>query len=93
MLPTPINLAHLKGGSPGEGDSVMSVAKDLEPEGLTEAEENAERSETPEPPEPPPDSPSTAELRARLRERLRTRRSEDRSKAVHRNLRSSSPEY
>ena len=69
----------------------MSASEDLEPEGLTEAEENAERSETPE---PPPDSPSTADkLWARLRERLRTRRSEDRAKAVHRNLRSSSPEY
>ena len=70
---------------------VMSASEDLDPEGLTVAEENVERSETPE---PPPDSPSTADrLRGRLRERLRTRRSEDRSKAFHRDLRSSSPEY
>ena len=70
---------------------VMSASEDLDPEGLTEAEENVVRLETPE---PPPYSPSTADkLRARLREKRRTRRSEDRSKAVHRNLRSSSPEY
>ena len=36
----------------------MSAFEGLEPEGLTVAEENVERSETPE---PPPDSPSTAE--------------------------------
>ena len=69
----------------------MSASEDLDPEGLTEAEENAVRLETPE---PPPDSPSTADkLRTRLREKLRTRRPDNRSKAVHRNLRSSSPEY
>ena len=69
----------------------MSVAEDLEPEGLTEAEENAEQSETPE---LPPDSPSSADrLRARLRGRLMANRSEDCSKAVHRNIRSTSPEY
>ena len=71
--------------------NVMSAAEDLEPEGLTEAEENAEKSETPE---LPPDSPSPAyKLRARLRGRLMAKRSEDRSKAVHRNIRSTSPEY
>ena len=79
-----------RGGVP-KGTHVMSASEDLDPEGLTETEENAARSETPE---PPPDSPSTADkLRARLREKLRTRRSEDRSKTVHRNLHSSSPEY
>ena len=67
---------------------VMSAAEDLEPEGLTEAEENAEQSETLE---SPPDSPAPADkLRARLRGRLMV---EDRSKAVHRNIRSTSPEY
>ena len=69
----------------------MSAAEDLEPEWLTEAEENAEQSETPE---SPPDPPSPADkLRVRLRGRLMAKRSEDRLKAVHRNLRSTSPEY
>ena len=69
----------------------MSASEDLDPEGLTVAEENVERSETAE---QPPGSPSTADrLRGRLRKRLRARRADDRSKAFHRDLHSPSPEY
>ena len=69
----------------------MGASEDLDPEGLTVAEENVERLETHE---PLPDAPSTADrLRGRLWERLKTRRAEDRSKAFHRDLHSPSPEY
>ena len=58
-------------------EDVMSTAEDLEPEGLTVAEEYAEQLEM-QTPELPPDSPPPVDrLRARLRGRLMTKRSED----------------
>ena len=61
----------------------MSAAEDPEPEGLTVAEENAERLET-QTAESPPDSPlPVARLRARLRGRLMMKRSEDHCPQKH----------
>ena len=71
----------------------MSAAKDLEPEGLTVAEENAEQLEVQTPESPSDSPPPVNRLRARLRGRLITKRSEDRLKAARKNIRSTSPEY
>ena len=55
----------------------MSSAKDPEPEGLTTAEENAERLEAQTDESPPDSPPPVARVRARLWQRLMTQRSED----------------
>ena len=71
----------------------MSAAEDLEPEELTVAEENAEQLEI-QTPELPSDSPPPVDrLGVRLHGRLMTKKSEDRLKAAHRNIQSTSPEY
>ena len=71
----------------------MNAAEDLEPEGLTVAEENAKQSEI-QTPESPPDSPLPVDrLRTRPLGRLMTKSSEDRLKAARRNIRSTSPEF
>ena len=72
---------------------VMSAAENLEPEGLTAAEENAERLEIQTAKSPSDSPPPVDRLRARLWGRLMTKRSEDHLKAAHRNIRSTSPEY
>ena len=71
----------------------MSAAEDLEPEGLTVAEENAEQLEMQTPESPPDSLPPVDRLRARLRGRLMTKRSEDRLKVARRNIRSTRPEF
>ena len=58
--------------------SVMSSAEDPELEGLTIAEENAERLEAQTAESPRDSPPPVARVRARLRQRLMTQRSEDR---------------
>ena len=64
----------------------MSAAEDLEPEGLTVAEENAEQLEIQTPESPPDSPPPVVRLKARLQERLMTKRSQDRLKAARRNI-------
>ena len=93
MPPILIDPAHLKGKALGDGDNVMSAAEDLEPERLTVAEENAERLEIQTPGSLPDSPPPVDRLRARLRGRLMMKRSEDRLKAAHRNIQSTSPEF
>ena len=50
----------------GKCEGVLSAAEDLEPEGLTVAEENAEQSEIQTPVSPPESPPPVDRLRARL---------------------------